>query len=452
MPERFKQKAREAILGLCLVGVLPTACAPAVSPTRVLATETRPPTPIEYVTPTQTATATVTETATPTLTRQIEATQTITKPEETIFGKVLIKNRELANARRIEQRSRNPKLYDEQIIAELASLTGPNILMFMCGFNHEPPATYKAKTCANSFFIFRGNEILRITFTHDTRFPEGEIDPSKKAFRSDQLWLGPKGSFDTMRLGWQDATGVPADYVIVVENNNFLPDMVRGVFNGNLKVFVPIEFTALPVWLNENTLSGMKHFSQGTQEMDPDTVLQYLAATPNGQYPPEIENQERIQHILKAMTDEFQKQKFNPLLYVKIADFLSRQISSGNLKTDFEAQRLIISNVRSLGEEIGSEILRGRLSEVGLPQLGKKKYFVSRSAATADNQDQPLEWSDTRLNPSPFVQRNIEMKIYEQGYVEEPINGDALSPRGLIKGYWELPREFTKKWLLFSPN
>jgi anionic cell wall polymer biosynthesis LytR-Cps2A-Psr (LCP) family protein len=361
-------------------------------------------------------------------------------------------------AEKLRTRRRSVDLqYDRRVNPELAKL-GTSWLLLVCGFDHEPPAVEKVVVCSNSLLIVRRDgEIDTITFTHDTRFPEQEIEEKvlskeNSARRSDAMWLrrvNDSSGLRVLREGYQNATGLPVDFIIIIQSDLAIKEFVDKIF-GRLKVDIPIGFTAHPIYLDEDTKLPQREYRSGIQEMDGTSALQYMKAVPVAlSYPPELENNERKHTIFRAIFNAIDEQKLNPLFWppflFKLNDLVQCQISSNNIVVDFDIRQLIVNNLSAVGEETKNLVLSGNPLRLGTPGFGKARYYVDPNSGVYPQS--PIQWG-TSTNDDPYAKRDIEeLKIYRDYYVEVPRNGNALDP-DLVNGYWKPVRRDVQNFLL----
>jgi hypothetical protein len=451
-----------------------------VAPSREIAanptgTSTPPPsaTPVPATTtatmPSETPLVTVTETpamaiiarpaATPELTSLAEpaATDSVSAAPRTLFSTFMSPIHRAAEKKRAVHRAKDPQKYDHQVDSDLARL-GTTMLLVVCGLDHEPPVVERVVVCSNSLFVIRRDgRIDTITFTHDTRFPEQEreegiLGKEKSARRSDAIWLSRKsnaGGLQTLRDGYQNATGLSVDFILVIQNDVAIKEFVDQTM-GKIRVDVPIGFTAHPIYLDEKTKLPERVFPEGVQEMDGTAVLQYMKAVPVAEsYPPQLENNERKHTIFRAIFDAIERNKFQPFFWppfvFNVHDYIQRQIKSENILCDCDARELVIDNLGAVGDETKDLILTRQPLVPGIPSFGKARYYVDSNLGVY--KQSPVQWG-TVSSGDPFAKRDIEeLKVYEDYHVEVPKGGNALDP-DLIKGYWNPVREDVHDFLL----
>ena len=424
------------------------------TPTPIAVTET--PTP-SVVSPAVQPTPTPTETPSPTPTIQAakkDYVRSEDKPKKRNALEMFMSPIH-AHAQQVRRRemARNPEQYSRQVDPELARL-GTTLLLEVCGIDHEPPLVEAVLICSNSLFLVRPQgSIDTITFTHDTRFPEVEIAEGVLgkplgARRSDQLVLSPKSSFGLIREGFQNATGLPIDFIVIIKSDTLIENLVAKSF-GNLTGDGPVGFTAHPIYLDAKTRLPGRVFAAGRQEMDGTTALQYIKAVPNAEtYPPELENNERKHVLFRAIFAELERQKNNPLYWppflFNTAGFLRYQADSQNLAADFDVAELVIGNLGTSAQKATDLLLSGQALEIGAPTFARDRYYVDRSTATYKNQ--PLRWGDGDAD-DPFIKADVENGVYDSFYVEVPLNANPYTG-DLVSDYWKPVREDVKAFLL----
>jgi hypothetical protein len=375
----------------------------------------------------------------------------------TLFSTFMSPIYHAAEKKRTVHKARDPQKYDRQVDSDLARL-GTTMLLIVCGLDHEPPVVERVVVCSNSLFLIRRDgRIDTITFTHDARFPEqeqeeGVLGKEGGARRSDAIWLSRKSNargLQTLRDGYQNATGLPVDLILVIQNDLAIKEFVDQVI-GKIQVDVPVGFTAHPIYLDEETKLPEKTYAAGVQEMDGTAVLQYMKAVPVAEsYPPQLENNERKHTIFRAIFDTVERNKFQPLFWlpfvVNLNDFVQSQMKSENIVCDFDAGKLIVDNLGAVGEETKSLILERKPLDPGVPTFGRARYYVDSNSGVY--KQSPIQWG-TISSGDPLIKRDIEeLKIYEDYYVEVPTNGNALNP-DLVNGYWKPVREDVRTFLL----
>jgi hypothetical protein len=445
-----------------------------LSPTRVplLPTPTDTPRATETANPTETSSPTIAPTAAPSpfsttepVSNSVESGRLVSKPasmtnntpaESTLFTAFMSPIEKAASDLRTERRSADVR-YDRRVNADLAKL-GTSWLLVVCGVDHEPPKVEKVVVCSNSLFVLRRDgKIDTITFTHDTRFPEQEIEEGilgqeRSARRSDSLWLRRRDDTRGLRVlreAYQNATGLPIDFIIVVQSDVVIKEFVDKVF-GKLKVDIPIGFAAHPIYLDSETKLASRFYYPGAQEMSGAAVLQYMKSVPEAlTYPPALENNERKHVVFKAIFSAIDEQKFNPLFWpsflLKLNDLIQSQLKTNNVIVDFDMRKLIVGNLSGVGEETKNIVLSGKPLRIGAPGFGQARYYVDPSLGIY--RQSPIQWGSLS-NSDPFAKRDIEsLKVYPGYYVEVPKNGNALDA-DLVSGYWQPVRDDVQRFLL----
>ncbi len=375
----------------------------------------------------------------------------------TLFSTFMSPLQRAAEKKRAVHKARDPQRYDLQVDSELARL-GTTMLLVVCGLDHEPPVVEQVVVCSNSLFLIRRDgRVDTITFTHDTRFPEqereeGVLGKEASARRSDAVWLSRKSNargLQVLREGYQDATGLPVDLILVIQNDVAIKEFVDQAI-GKMQVDVPIGFTAHPIYLDEKTKLPERVFPAGVQEMDGTAVLQYMKAVPVAEsYPPELENNERKHTVFRAILGTIERNKFRPFFWlpfiVNLNDYIQNQMESENFVPDFDAGKLIVDNLGAIGDETKDLVLERQPLDPGVPTFGGARYYVDPNLGVY--KQSPIQWG-TVSSGDPFAKRDIEeLNIYEEYYVEVPINGNALDP-DLVNGYWKSVRQDVRSLLL----
>ncbi len=413
--------------------------------------------------PTQTPTPTRTRTTTP-LPRATEAKR------QALFSALITPLNRAASVVRAREKAKNPQSYSRQVEAKKEQ-AGTTLLLYVCGIDHEPPEVEAVLICSNSLFVLRPEgRIDTLTFTHDTRFPEQERAESisgkpGSARRSDRLWLNSlpiAERFRIMRQAYQNATGLPIDFIIAVQSDVAVADLIRTVF-GKIKVNVPVGFTAHPVYVDAKTKLPERTFVAGEQEMTWEAVYQYIKAVPKAKkYPPALENNVRKHVVFKAMFAEIHRQKTNPLFWppflVNLTNLLRKQASSQNVVADFDLPGLVIDNIGAASSEMVRLGVAGQMPEIGAPVFGSEMYFVDPS--TSFYPEPTVRWG--ALNSGdPFAIKDIGRGVYPEYYVEipdwesicsaepkprDPCGADPYSS-DLVQDYWLPVRQRTDEFL-----
>ncbi len=444
------------------------ATSPTGTPTPPLSATPIPPTTTATIGP-ETPLASVTATpaaaiiAQPAITPEPESptksatTDSAAVAPRTLFSTFMSPIHHAAERKRAVYKARDPQKYDRQVDSDLARL-GITMLVVVCGLDHEPPVVERVVVCSNSLFLIRRHgRIDTITFTHDTRFPEqereeGVLGKEGSARRSDAIWLARKNNprgLQVLRDGYQDATGLPVDLILVIQNDVAIKEFVDQAI-GKIQVDVPIGFNAHPIYLDEKTKLPERAFPAGVQEMDGTAVLQYMKAVPVAEsYPPQLENNERKHTVFRAIFETIERNKFQPFFWppfiFNLHDFVQRQIQSENVLADFDTRELVVDNLGAVGEEIKDFILNRQPLDPGVPAFGKARYYVDSNLGVY--KQSPIQWG-TISSGDPFVKRDIEeLKIYPDYYVEVPKDGNALDS-DLVKGYWNPVRQDVRDFLL----
>lgn len=407
----------------------------------------------ESVAPTSTETATIYSVVSPTPTPE--------EPDRGLFATFMVPIEHATESRRAQESSLNPEKYKRQVDPALAAL-GTSWLLVVCGLDHEPPAVEKILICTNSIFVLRHDgSIDTISFTHDTRFPvqereEGILGKAGSARRSDALWLRRKSDADGLRVlreGYRNATGLPMDFVIVIQSDVAVKDFVDNVV-GVIRVDVPKGFTAQPIYIDDMTKISMREYRSGMQEMDGTAVLQYIKAVDGSPaYSPQLENNNRKHTIIQAIVNSIDHQKFNPFYWptfiYNLNEFVQRQVRSNNVVADFDINHLIIENFGTLGDGVKQIVVHGRSLHSGIPRFGNARYYAD--ATVSGYAQSPIQWGSLN-NGDSFAKRDIaELGIYSEYYVEVPRNGNAMDP-DIINGYWGPVRVDVKRLLLGPPT
>lgn len=408
--------------------LLAVGCAATAEPTRnvfppVLTTET------PFVSPTVALSKSPTPTLTPEPTRTTMPANTPTNtPTSTPEA-----SGDVAKIR-ARQRALIPD-YDEIVDPDLANRAAMTVLLYGCGFDHEPPAVEKVYICSNSLFVLNKDGTLDVvTYTHDTRAPEAERAKGTQgqpgsALRLEQTWI--VGGAQLSRQTFQDATGYPVDYFFQFDDKA-IRDFVDKVLGGKIKVHVPTGFVAQPIYLDADTKIDAREFKAGAQEMDAATYLQYMKAVVKAEkYPPELENNVRKHVAIRALLFEMRSRFSDVRFWVEgvpaMFRFLDEEIKAGIVNTDVDSEAL-----KSL--------------PLSVPRLGKDLYLAD-SNVTGDP-DSPLIWGMAESN-DPFVLTDLQKRVYKSGYVEVPKNCDPYSPK-LHKDCWQEPRKYLKNRLFFN--
>lgn len=388
------------------------------------------------------------------------ATPAPDEPEVSLFATFMAPIERAAETRRAQESALNPQKYGRQVDPELSAL-GTSWLLVVCGFDHEPPVVEKILICTNSIFVVRRDGAIdTISFTHDTRFPvqereEGILGKTGSARRSDALWLRRRTDADGLRVlreGYRNATGLPIDFIVVIQSDVAVKDFVDKVF-GTLRVDVPAGFTAQPIYVDDKTKLPMREFRGGVQYMDGTAVLQYIKAVDGSPaYSPQLENNFRKHTIIRAIADSIDAQKLNPLFWpsfiYNLNDFVQRQVRSNNVVSDFDIGQLAVENFDAIGGRVKQAVLSARPIRAGIPKFGNARYYAD--PAVSSYSQSPIQWGSLN-NGDTFSKRDIaDLGIYSEYYVEVPRNGNALDP-DLISGYWSPVRLDVKRFLIGDP-
>lgn len=319
MPELLHHLRQNwSLWGLFFLSGVAVSCTPSVTPT-ISPTENPGLTPA--------VAATITATPSP--------TETPTKiPVKSIYTEIRDQMRTLSKELRAQRKRANPEKWARQIEPENENI-GPTLFEFGCGNDNQQDQegkSYPVRICSNRLAIFAEKQIFFFIVTHDL----GVQFPGHKGIlvRPDELWLRSGNNFELVRDAIQTTYGVPVDVIGSMENS-VLGHAVKDGFSNRLIINNPVAFTAQPVWIDGKKTDD-KFFPEGEQELDEKGVIIYATSTPatKGRYAPILENQHRLDTLIKAFINETAKRKKTdakgllPLSFALSSDYMTGKIKA----------------------------------------------------------------------------------------------------------------------------
>ena len=444
------QGPRPALLGLIAFQLLTmTACAKASRPT-VLA---QPTLPAPLSQPSETPkpilpTATISrplESPTAGITlfpRPVEPSATPEPSDQEIFDQLIAPLVKDALARRQEKARTDPQYLKR--INEVLNETRVNFLLFGYGETHEPPVTEKAIIGSHTILSYnlKTRQADIISLTHDTRAPEIERFLAKNKGQSkilpqriDQAYM--VGGFPLMGQTLEDATGLAMDFQIAFRDKA-IADFVDTVTDG-LVIDIPETFSVQPFYLD-----GVKYpeatFPKGLQKLTGRQVIQYIKTVPVSEayYGKSLEHNKRKELIFLALTDWISQNLKTRDFWLKGSAFAGAQMVQGQIGYDFDAFRLLITNLREFAS--ASQRLSGAKKGV-MPTINKTIYIVDPCCGEGG-----VRWVDPNSD-DPFIKKDCVNEVYPPNFaIQVPLNANANGD--LVTEYWQSTRDLTRLWLM----
>jgi len=253
------------------------------------------------------------------------------------------------------------------------------------------------------------NEIRSVTIHRDTEAPEvSRFKKDNNAYRINQAHF--IGGMPLVEQVLEDATGLAADYIVVLDMN-VLPRAVEDVFGNRLEVCIP--------WEIDDVMMG--YFPQGLQKLDGEEVLSVSRA----RYYGSNENRNIVQqYVLRAIVRRAKAELSGNL--ISAADFIRRgylfydkETEAGNILTNFD-KALFLDIAKNLASQLINGGEEGKAQGFGLPYFSGRHHVRFESAG--DSADR---------------------------YRKKPQGGDAAAA-DLVARYWFSARQEVKDFLLSS--
>lgn len=251
------------------------------------------------------------------------------------------------------------------------------------------------------------NEVRSITLNRDTEAPEiRRFKGVNKGYRVNQAHA--IGGMPLAEQVLQDATGLAADYVVVLDMD-VLPRAVEKVFGNRLEVCIP--------WEIDDAMMG--YFPAGLQELDGEEVLRASRA----RYYGSNENRNTVQqYVLRAMLRRVREEiSGGPLkaagLLTKGYLFYDDESSSGEIKTNFD-RGFFADLVKNLIEQVAKGGEDGKAEGFGLPSFLGRYHIKAENAGDTNDR-----------------------------YRKKPLGGNPQA-QDLVSGYWASARQEVRDFLL----
>jgi hypothetical protein len=327
-----------------------------------------------------------------------------------------------------------------------------NVVVFSCGEIYEPPIATTPGIMIATPTIFSINrktgKIASVTISHDLRVPEmekikGIFGKKNSAQKLDSVVMDSKfGGFEMSRLVLENATGLSADFQVIVKDIA-IQKLIDFVFDG-LDLKIPFSATLAEYYLY-GKLHQPRKFHQGQVRLNGTEAVGFIKAIPKTEqegsyYGWELENSQRQFLVIEALRETlFQKLSLsNRNFYrAKLAAYLlDETMINRDIKFDFDAM--------TLGLGLLDEIIKG--SELVMPTIGRSAYVVDPSCA---KEPTPIHWVDpnhlTRSGEEQ-VAEDYRNGIFPNLGFEVPYGGN---PHGdLIDNYYRNIRVWVRNLLI----
>jgi hypothetical protein len=342
--------------------------------------------------------------------------------------------------KRREERARHDPTYAHRIHRELNE-GRVNVMLFIWGDTHEPPAAEKAIIGTHTIVSYdhvRG-ELALISLTHDIRTPEVErrTHPGRKgpATKIDQAYL--IGGFDLNRTALENATGLSMDFQIAFREEIIqrLVDQVLGA----IEVDIPRSFEVIPFYL-DGTKYERGRFEKGRQALDGKRVIQFIKTLPadtGKYYGKDLENNARKSLVIDALMATIRRRAEDKDFWLRLSGFVARESLSGAIAYDFAPVPLIVNNIGAILphlKELGSK-------EGAIPTLGRSLYVVDPCCG-----DGGVRWADG--DPNAITKRDLAAGVYPDAGKGTQIPFNANPYGDLVQEYWPSVRRLVARWLL----
>lgn len=330
-------------------------------------------------------------------------------------------------------------------------LNSKRVNFLILGYGEEHSDTYADFGGSLSFISLETTtaQQANINLSRDIRTPEEEQRLSEKDRKAMPIrYVYREGGFEMMRLVAERATGLSADFQIVMKDT-VIRDLIQNV-TGPIKIKVD-----KPHQTNTYRLGGKEYppgfIEEGEREMDAEKAMQFLLAEdfrPGGR---EDERSYRKNILMKSMKEKFIAQlKSNPLtapfLLKKAYDFFQDQVKSGDIILDFDPNLigLAMSGVTNAFVEVAKNLGRNEIifpsPEVSINASIHDPYFGDGSVSRVHNIANRPE--NERGRDTDDIRNDVA-----RGYMPEwmliPDGGNPYS-NNLIDDYWKPIRELVK--------
>ncbi len=350
-----------------------------------------------------------------------------------------------AQKRRSERQQTDPE-FNHRVDADL-NRSRVNFLLFGYGDTFESNNQARIGSPTIISIDLDQNTIDMVSLTHDIeaveieRFQEKKYGKKAGPSKIDQAyWIG---GFDLMRQTIEDATGFSVDFQITM-NDQILADMDDHLLHG-LEVDIPFNLETQPFYYKNKKYLGEK-FSKGRQTLNGFRLMEFMKALPKD-YDRTTERNVRKKIVFEALlnvikTKLFSLEILNPInnFGVNLINFITNENTAGELNTDFDIQKTITNNLKSL---LNPKILTSLLVNKKFPRFNKAIYIVDSQSG-----DGGVEWVDA--NKNSIIQSEIKNGFYgvtRAPAFEIPFGANPTS-KDLIEGYWLSVRKLIKSKLL----
>ena len=247
------------------------------------------------------------------------------------------------------------------------------------------------------------NEVRSVTIHRDTEAPEiSRFKGNDSAYRINQAHI--LGGMPLVEEVLEDATGLSADYVVVLDMG-VLPRAVEKVFANHLEVCIP--------WEIDDTMMG--YFPSGVQTLNGEEVLRVSRAR---YYGSNADRNTIQQYVLRAIVRRARVELSGNM--ISAADFIRRgyifyekETEAGNIKSNFD-KTLFLEISKNLVEQIVKGGEEGKAEGFGLPDISGRYHIKSEVAG---------------------------------GGRKKPLGGNPDSA-DLVTGYWLAAREEVRDFLI----
>lgn len=365
-----------------------------------------------------------------------------------LFDKLM--NPLVAEAENREQEWRKHPLYNKLIDWDL-NKGRVNFLLFGYGETYEPPFRDVNIIGSQTILSYDINKkiVHSISWTHDLRGRNIELYlqahgvSDVKAIKVDQAYA--TGGFELQREIGSSISGLAIHYQMVL-GDDALVDLINSVL-GKIKVDVSKDFRTNPFYFRGKKYTGGE-FKKGLRELDGVSAAGFIKAVVIEVDPqhsdPQLEHNIRKPLVMAGIRKGLEENKFNPLVWMKTADFLRKALENKQVAFDFDPSSLLIDHFQDFARELVIAPFNGTSLDL-IPGEGKNLYIVDKTQMIDKSQRPAIRW--VKGDPNPVTHQDIARGRYPDPNMEIPYNADPYA-QDLIRGYWKPVRDSIRSFLI----
>lgn len=280
------------------------------------------------------------------------------------------------------------------------------------------------------------------------RLPDGKSDVIRHVFKA--------GGFDLMRLITERATGLVADYQMVIKDT-VLRDAINEL-SGPVFVDVAKEHHTGPFRLDEKEYPPGE-IKAGPQVMDTQNAMRFVLGEDLDPKGKADERSYRKNILVRAIKDKIKKQmdQENPLgkliFMKKVQDFIGGHVGDKSVQMDFDIS--LINNANSVLQGLINTALArfsgGRDIQMAIPESDPRKELVVHDPYFGDENSGVVRWHNILNNNENIEEDPRYKKLFDEGRINNwmlfPDGGDP-NASDLIEGYYKPIRKGVRATLV----